>query len=327
MRRTSRIFASLAALGILHAQLPTPTIRVPVRLVTAPALVFSQDGSPISGLEQSAFRLFDNGDPQRVRLDTSSTRRSVVLAIQVNQDVRSYLPFIAKAGSAVEALLLGETAEAAIITYSHYVSIIKPFDSGEISGSFRKVLANGTEARMSDAGALALDLLKTRESGHTRILIFIGQPVEVGSTFPLDSLRERAERESVGVYAITLPLLGRAIVSDVLSIDGLPRERGGVRANVNLGKLVPALGRGASSQDGSNPFSILTTATGGVQQAIRNQQEFERAIADLGIELQSVYSLSYSPSSTEPGYHKIRIEVDVPGARVQARPGYWLSAN
>jgi hypothetical protein len=131
----------------------------------------------------------------------------------------------------------------------------------------------------------------------------------------------------VAVFAVTLPLFGKAIVSDILSIDGLPKERGGFRGNVDLVKLIPALVRGGASQVASNPFSMLTAATGGLQHHIRKQKEFERAIADLGIELRSSYSLSYSPSSIEPGYHRIRIEVDVPGARVQSRPGYWLSAN
>jgi VWFA-related protein len=327
MSRTGRIFASLVLMGILHAQSPTPVIRVPVRLVTAPTLVFSKDGNPISGLERGAFRLFDNGELQKVTLDTASTRLSVVLAVQVNQDVRSYLPFVAKGGSVLEALLVGETGEAAVIAYGDDVSIVKPFDSGDVSGSFRKISANGREARMADAGAAALDLLKTRPAGHMRVVIFIGQPVEIGSTFRLELLRERAESENVAVYAMTLPFFGKAIVSDVLSIDGLPRERGGVRASVNLGKLIPALGRGASSQDGSDPFSVLTAATGGVQHPVRRQKEFERAIADLGIELRSASSLSYAPSSTEPGYHTIRIEVDVPGARVHSRPGYWLNTN
>jgi VWFA-related protein len=327
MRTISRILAGTVGLAILHAQSPTPTIRVPVRLVTVSTLVFSKDGRPISGLELSAFRIFDNGNLQKVSLDTASTRVSIVLALQVNQDVRSYLPFIARAGSVIEALLVGEAGDAAVITYCNEVSIVKPFDSGDVSASLKKVSAKGQEARMTDAGALALDLLKTRHAANTRIVIFIGQPVEVGSAYRLESLRERAERENVAVYALTLPLFVRAMVSDILSIDGLPKERSGVRANVNLGKLIPALGHGGSSQNATDPFSILAAATGGVQHSVRNQKEFERAIGNLGIELRSAYSLSYSPSSPEPGHHKIRIEVDVPGARVQSRPGYWLSAD
>ena len=47
----------------------------------------------------------------------------------------------------------------------------------------------------------------------------------------------------------------------------------------------------------------------------------------MGVELQSAYLLSYYASSADAGYHTIRIEVDIPGAKVHARPGYRLSAN
>jgi len=44
-------------------------------------------------------------------------RLPFVLAIQVNQDVRTHFPLIAKAGSVVDALLTDESGETAVITY------------------------------------------------------------------------------------------------------------------------------------------------------------------------------------------------------------------
>ena len=49
------------------------------------------------------------------------------------------------------------------------------------------------------------------------------------------------------------------------------------------------------------------------------------AIAAIGVQLRSAYLLSYYPNSPEVGYHTVKIEVDVPGAKVYSRPGYWLS--
>ena len=51
----------------------------------------------------------------------------------------------------------------------------------------------------------------------------------------------------------------------------------------------------------------------------------EDAIAAIGVQLRSAYLLSYYPNSQEAGYHTVKIEVDVPGAKVYSRPGYWLS--
>jgi hypothetical protein len=106
---------SLAALA--HAQ-EVPTIRVPVRLVTCPTLVFSAEGKLVPGLSAADFRVFDNGHLQKIDLDTGSRPLSIALAVQVNRDVRSYVPFIAKTGSIVDALLAGESSESAVIAYS-----------------------------------------------------------------------------------------------------------------------------------------------------------------------------------------------------------------
>jgi hypothetical protein len=43
------------------AEQQPPVIRVPVRLVTAPTLVFSKDGRLIPDLRETDFRVFDNG--------------------------------------------------------------------------------------------------------------------------------------------------------------------------------------------------------------------------------------------------------------------------
>ena len=60
----SRLVPLLAAQQI-------PTIRVPVRLVTLPALVFSRESRLLPGLQLADFRVLDNGRPQAVTLDTS----------------------------------------------------------------------------------------------------------------------------------------------------------------------------------------------------------------------------------------------------------------
>src|ERR1044071_6342134 len=133
-----------------------PTIRVPVRLVTAPTLVFSSDDRIVFGLEQRHFQVFDNGHAQPTSLDTDYAPVSVALAIQVNQDVRSYVRFIAKVGSAVEALLVGETGEAPVITYGAEVKVAKPFDSGDVQSTLQHIAAAGRHAHAIDAGMRAI---------------------------------------------------------------------------------------------------------------------------------------------------------------------------
>jgi hypothetical protein len=153
--------------------------------------------------------------------------------------------------------------------------------------------------------------------------------MDSGSEATLAELRDRVEKENVTVYAMALPELGRAFVSDTFSLQGLSSrdDRGGFKAGADLGKLVPVLNRTASAANNADPFSVLTAATGGTQLHFRKQRQLEDAIADIGIQMRTSYLLSYYPNSTESGYHTVKVEVDIPGAKVYSRPGYWLSGN
>ena len=324
MKRFALLFAAT-----MFGQTPQmPTIRVPVRLVTLPTLVFSKQGRLMTGLQSVNFRVFDNGRRQRVTLDSASAPASVVLAVQVNQDVRTYVPFIARAGSVVDTLLTGESGESAVITYGEDVGVVKPFATGDVHSALKNLAADGAKARMIDAGLRAVALLRERPGSRVRVLLFIGQPMDIGSESPLSALKEQAERENVAVYALALPEFGKAFVSDTFSLDGVSRgERGGFRGGVDLGNLVAVLRRSSHAEKHADPFSILTAATGGTQLHFRKQKELEDAIATIGVELRNAYLLSYYADSTEFGYHTVKIEVDLPGAKALSRPGYWLNTN
>lgn len=318
--------AALAAglAGLIGAQ-QMPVIRVPVRLVNLPTLVFSSDSRLVTGLQIGDFRVLDNGRAQSAALDPSVAPVSVVLAIQVNRDVRGYISFIAKVGSAMEALLVGESGEAAVVTYGSEIKVVKPFDEGDVQKTLKKLSVEGKPARMLDAGTQALALLAERPSSRARVLLFIGQPVDSGSEATLQSLREEAEKQNVAVYAFVLPEFGKDFVSDTVSLQGVSKgEGGGLRAGVDLGRLMTVLNRSSNAETGADPFSKLTAATGGTQLHFRKQRELEDAIAAVGVELRSAFALSYRPDSEETGYHTIQVEVNVPGARVYSRPGYWL---
>jgi hypothetical protein len=198
------IALSVLSLTALEAQ-TVPTIRVPVRLVTVPTLVFSREGRLIPGLVHREFRVFDKGRLQTVALTTDTRPVAVVIAVQVNQDVRAYVPFIAKAGSIVDTLLSGEFGEPAVVTYGDDVTVAKPFGTGDVHSALTKISASGRQAGMIDAGVRAITLLTERPALQTRVLLFIGQPIDSGSESDLASLKAQAERANATVYALTLP--------------------------------------------------------------------------------------------------------------------------
>ncbi|SPE42033.1 conserved hypothetical protein [Candidatus Sulfopaludibacter sp. SbA3] len=314
------------AIAALLADPQMQVIRVPVRLVTVPTLVFASDGKCVAGLEARDFQVFDEGRPRPFILDTEYLPPSVAVVVQVSAQVGKYLPFVAKAGSAVEDLLVGETGEAALITYDDFVTVQKEFDGGETRAAFRKISEGGKRARMIDAALAGVDLLRKQPATRSRVLLLIGQAMDRGSQGNLESLREQAERENVAIFAMALPQFNKTFVEDTFALEGpsQPSDRGGFKASTDLSRLAPALTHAAAAEAKADPFTVLTRATGGTQLHFRTQRALEDAVGIVGTELRSVYTLSFAPDSTQKGYHNIRVEVNIPGATPYARPGYRL---
>jgi VWFA-related protein len=321
--------SAVLLLALRSAAQQPPTIRVPVRLVSVPTLVVSTKGKYIPGLAASNFRLTDNGRPQKFKFDTDSLPVSIAVAVQVDQDVREYVPFIANVGNLLDNSLAAATGEAALIKYNDEVSLAKPFGVEDLHTALRNISPSGHGAHMIDAGLRAIALLKQRTGARSRVLLFIGQPIDDGSSAKLDVLEAQAERENVQIYALTLPLLGKSFVSDSFTLLGLGSQwyKGGYQASVELTKAVPALRRAGHARAHSDPFSLLTVATGGLQIHFRKQNQLENAIIAMGEAQRSRYVLSYTPDPDNIGYHKIAVQVGVPGATVYARPGYQLLAK
>lgn len=295
-----RFVVTAALLFLIHARAQeTPRIRVPVRLVSVPVLVVSKNGKYIAGLSTDNFRVTDNGRPQTVTLDLATLPISLVVAVQNNQDVRLYTKFIAKVGALLDDSLAGATGQAALITYNDDVTLAKPFGRGDLQTALEALSPSGERANLVNAGMQAIGLLKQRPDPCSRVLLFIGQPLESGGPEKVKAFQADAERANVQIYALTLPILGRAFVSDSFSLRGLSSQeyKGGYKASVELTKAVPALRRAAHASAHTDAFSFLTVATGGVQLHFRKQNELENAIIGLGDALRSRYFSQLSSRS------------------------------
>ena len=325
-RRLYRYFVSAFLSAACQAQQPT-TIRVPVRLVAVPTLVLSKQGRVIDGLVQSDFSLSDNGHPENFKLETGALPLSVVLAIQTNDDVREYLPFVANVGSVVDAMLVAQTGEAAVISYNAEVTVLKPFNTADVAAVLRNLSSGGQPARLIDAGLRAIDLLKGQPGTRSRVVLFIGQPADHGSNATLSALLQKAANENITIDALTLPEWGKSFVSDSFRLSGLGDQKGGYKASVELNRLLPALNRSAKAIAAKDPISVLTFATGGVELPFRKQTQLEDALTLIGQELRSLYLLTYSPDPLSLGEHTIHVEVNRPEAKVFSRPGYSVTGN
>jgi VWFA-related protein len=79
----------------------------------------------------------------------------------------------------------------------------------------------------------------------------------------------------------------------------------------------------------ANALAVATAATGGVHLAAFKDRTIEKAIDEIGGELHSQYTLSYTPAGSDAsGYHEIKVNVvrrDAKNLKIRARPGYYLA--
>jgi hypothetical protein len=258
---------------------------------------------------------------QKVELQTETAPPSVAVAVQANAAVSDYLNFVKKTGALLDNSVLGEGGRSAILAYGDNVDRLKAFDESDSAPALSSMAPHGSGARMYDAGMAALDLLQYEDPGRPRILLLIGQAADQGSKTSLETLKERAAEESVTVHVLALPIAGKRFVSETFSVAG--KDGSGFVVWSDLMKLVPALRKGTHEAARSDPFSVLTEATGGIAIHFRKQAQLEDGLIAIGAAIRSSYLLLFSPTREEPGYHRLTVRVDVAGDRVYARPGYW----
>lgn len=317
---------------LVAAVLPSrsqPIFRVPVRIVEVPAAVTGGDGKFVRGLAASDFALFDNDRPQQFDLDEAGQAFSLVIAIQTNAAVRAWLPEVSRSASPVEALVLGKQGEAAVLTFGDEVNVVQvtTSDAAHLDKAFRGLKASGGKSRSIDAVLKATQLLGEATAGRRRVLLLIAQAGDAGSKANLRDVMNEVERRNITVYCLTMPRVGRDLLGSV-RVSGLSSQGSrdtGFVVSADLTKLVPEIYRGSKTAAGEDAVTLLTGYTSGTMIPFRSRKDLDAAISSIGEELHTGYVLTYTPSGSGAGYHRIGVTVARDGASVRARPGYYVA--
>ena len=229
-----------------------PTIRTTVPLVVAPTTVTDASGKHIDGLTAADFLLFDNRKPREIQADVSYLPISLVIAIQTSGISGPALAKIRKIGSMVEPLLVGESGDAAILTYSDEVRTLQDFtsDGAKLTAAMRRLRPRGSNGAAIDAVAEGVRMLGRKQDGRRRVMLLIGESRDRSSKAKLDDVASRAQLASVTIYTLSYsamltaltertPAPSNASISNV-DIVGLVREPARL-AKQNIAEHFPKL--------------------------------------------------------------------------------------
>jgi VWFA-related protein len=289
MRLKSVILSTFASL-ILFGQ--GATFRTDTRLVVLNVSVFDKDGKIVRDLGKSAFSVYENGEKQAL-----STFRQEDVPISLGLIIDTSASMTDKRDRVASAALSMVKAsnpedEVFIINFNESAVLAREFTNNtkDLESALRNLDPKG-ETAMRDALLLGIEHLRHRAHRDKKVLLVVTDGEDNSSIETHAHLVEVAQQNDVIIYAIGL-----------------------------LGAEEPASAARAKKQ-----LSELTVQTGGQSWFPTDVAEIATITPQIAHEIRNQYILAYTPTNlaADGSFRKIRVEVDVPGAVVRTRAGYY----
>jgi VWFA-related protein len=339
--------------GVPVQQAPKGQIKVQVAMVTTPVTVRDSRGVMVHDLDAKNFQVTDNGMAQKIsHFDLGGDPLSLVILVETSSRVEPLMPEIRKTGILFTQTVMGPTGEAAVVGFNDSVDKLQDFTTN--AETIESTIANlgpGTSGlKLYDAMAAGVEMLSdrpqaTREKpGRRRVLLILSEAVDEGSQKTLGEVLRQAQLGNVTVYGVGLSTTLAEMRSKPkppqgtgLPVGTLPPPPGVPdtptleenRAGVDLTAAAVWIVQHVRGAVGGNPLEVAAAATGGASLSTFKDRSIEKAIDEIGGELHSQYTLSYTPTDADlTGYHEIKVSVirnDAKNLKIRARPGYYLA--
>ncbi len=335
----------------------TPTFQkssdfsITIRRVVVPTTVLDPDGHGyVTGLTAKNFELYDNNKPQKIDAELIEQPLSVVLAVQANSEVEDFLPKLRRSAELLHGLVTGVEGEVAVLAFDHRMLKLQDFttDPDKLDDAMQHLRAGSSSSALIDAVLESDRMLKQHDpyGKRRRVIILISRDINKGSQAKMPETIRQLQFDNVTIYCVDISKALSALMKKPdyprpanggIPAESMPAPIGGgtgphtQTADVQqmdgnaLNGVAPVL-RSIHDLFKRTPAQAFTYFTGGRVYNFASERGLEKAISDIGSDLNSQYVLSYAPTkdtSSEPGFHNIVVKVDRPGLQIRTRVGYW----
>jgi len=324
----------------------SPRIRVQSILVTTPVTVINHRGEFVSDLDQSAFKIYDNGVPQKIqRFEIASEPVALVILVETDDSVKSLLHQARDLAPIFTDLLAGPDGRVAVIGFCDKLTLLQDFSGNpdQLRSTLGHLLASGPKARLNDALMQAMRMLESRPRTERRLIVALSDGTDRGSENNKAEVIYRATSDEVTVYGMHLSRAEERLrkpppedrppnpLNDLIL---LPTPPGTVPTSTNSGAVpggsvdpLPLLGL-ASEAIGSKllrtPLQYYAEFTGGTYSSHWSSPKLQDELVRVASEVHSQYEIAYKPTTlAQAGLHRIEVDVNRPDLRVRARDGYF----
>jgi Ca-activated chloride channel family protein len=298
----------------LQSQKQAPPIQVTSGLVHLVATVTDRRHNFVTTLDQSDFKVFENGTPQEIRFfgrETDLPLR-IGLLLDTSNSIRPRLEFEQDAAiDFLNSVIRRNKDMAFLMTFDNEPEVIQDYtgDLALLTKAIRRQRAGGGTA-LNDAIYKATEKLSNPPLPQTgnpevrRVLVVISDGDDNLSDRALSEAIEAAIRAEASIYAISTN-------TDWFSISDRDSPR---KIHVEGGDKVL---QQFAEQSGGRVFFPYRV------------DDLEQSFVDIGSELRSQYFIAYSPTTplANGQYRKINVETDRKNLTVRTRKGYYATAQ
>jgi len=294
------------------------TLKVQTALVNVFVTVRDKSHFIINNLKQEDFKIFEDGQEQKVAYYSKEVNLPISLAILVDTSGSQVDVLGAEQDAASRFVhrVLRKTDEALVMSFDLDIDLLADFteDSALLENAIRKTVINvdgsgaggttGTIPSGSNGGTdfydavyLAAHDKLTGEAGR-KAIIALTDAEDTGSKLKVQDAIEAAQRADAVVHVL--------LISDV-----------GFYYRQMMG------------YSGSGVAKKMADETGGRVIEVHNNKSLEQAFDELSAELRQQYVLGYYPTNPkhDGSFRKIKIEIDRPDLKILARRGYYAPTD
>jgi VWFA-related protein len=336
--------SGILSVVLANAALAQTTLHTTTTLVVVPTLVQTAGKETVFSLTAEDFVLTDNGVPQKVTLEEETKRPlSLVVLMQTGGVARgqfaSYVNLETLLASLLGGAPGGPSNRVSIVNFDSQPEAASPFtsDVSRWKEAIDKPDQGDSGAAIFDGISFALDLLKKEPIGNRRAILLISQERDDGSKTQMKEIVRDLGETNTAIYSVTfsaqkaevkLALKNPQVNPPITAVpsDGSIKAyndperpfQGYFKLDAPLRLIFGAMQKNLSAE--------VADLSGGESMSFDGRGELEQDMNVLSGHIRNSYLLSFTPTSTKPGLHTIKVSVALhPEMVVSARTSYWAA--
>ncbi len=276
------------------------------QLMRVNASVTDRNGRAISGMRDSDFSVYEDGNERKiVNVTPAAEPFNLVLLLDVSGSVEERIEFIRKAARDFLGTVSPQD-RIAIISFHDDIKIISDFttDRSLLSRKLDELDAGGATALYDALGYTLVHTLKPLRGERTAVVI-MSDGDDNKSFVPFPAILEATIESGALIYPLYVP-------SGLIPESSVPKPS--ITVDPMRTKYLTITTRAA--EEGEK----LAAVSGGVFYSIKRLDDLQKAYDDVVAQMRTAYTITYSSAGDNTGRRRVRVRANRDGASVRLSP-------